>query len=431
MCQEHYDFYLQNPAVQRVTDEIKALETNTANGKLKCKSILQFIIHHVFNIHMPLVEHFPLEHVFLAEFETMRRSKQVDVERVKKVMSDFDVPENENIAAMKRVLNFRDIETSELGPKEKYLLTEKELPSMAPPIIAIVGLFLLFCFFKWIVNPSFQIRGADVTTVESIFLQYLPLVCIFAVSIIIGLMIPSSYNFFVDRCYNLTLFKKVEDNVEVVNQVDYVKERRLRAGGYYASILGVSLGSIALIAWMIFGGGTPFTWQTVLFFLGVALALVPLLYSFSEMVLYYPVIERMKRKRVSIDLYNADRRGGLKRYHRFLYKVFLYNEGVSVILINIFWMLSIPKVWILLLIPILCYRFNHAGWAVIGWIRSVADFNKAKLAEKERLMVAPGSTENMEKMQYLNKTYATGIIPFLFFLSTSVLIPFLVAILSK
>ena len=123
MCQEHYDFYMQNPRVNHVVHEIHALETGVASWKLRFKKCLHFIIHHALDLPMPLYEHFALEHVFLSELDTLRRCKDISIDNYKKVKIDFDVPENENIAALVRMLNFRDIESSELGPKGNYILT--------------------------------------------------------------------------------------------------------------------------------------------------------------------------------------------------------------------------------------------------------------------------------------------------------------------
>lgn len=431
MCQEHYDFYMQTPAVRSVVNEVASLEYKTAGGRLKIKRALQSLFHYCFDIPMPLVEHFPLEHVFLVELYTASHSEQVDSERCKRVISDFDIPENENIAAMKRVMSIRDIETSELGPKEKYQLEKKDYPSMIPIIITVVGIILLLGFFEWIVGIDFQVRGADLNTIRALCLHYIPYVCAFAIFVILGQMIPSSYNFFVDRCYNMTLFKRIEDNADIVNQVCYVKERKARAGSYYATLLGSSLGTIVCIFWSILGGGTPFTWKLVVFALAVAFTLVPLVFSFAEMPLFYPVIEHMKRKRVAIDLYNADRRGGLKMYHQFLYKVFLYSEGVAVVLLDVVWNAPISHWWTALALLFVLPRFNHAGWAVVGWFRSVIDFRRAKAVEMERLQTAEGSKENMEQMDLLKKTHATGVVPVLVFVLISILIPYLVGNLPQ
>ena len=431
MCKEHYNFYMQNQIVRRVNAEILLLETGAAGTKLKFKRIIHSIVHHCFDYPLPLVEHFPLEHVFWAEMQTACNSKHIDVERCQKVIEDFDIPENENIAAMRRVLRIRDIETSELGAKEKYQLEKKDYPSIIPLFITVIGLSLLLVFFARIVDSDFQVRNADLNTIRTLFLQYIPFVSVFAVFVVLGLMIPNSFNYIIDRCYNMTLFKNVEDNVDIVNQVCYVKERRRRAGSYYASILGSSLASIIIIFCGILNEDTPFSWKAIVFCIGITLTIVPLLFSFSEMPLYYPVVEHLRRKRVSIDLYNADMHGGLKRYHLYLYKVFLYSEGISIILLDIVWISPFPNWLIILLILFLMPRFKHAGWAMISWIRTIMDFYREKSTEKEHLLANAGSKENIEKMSLLNKVHATGVIPLVVFLSSSVLIPILVSKLSE
>ena len=426
MCKEHYDFYMQNPRVVKVVGEKEALENGTADWKLKFKRVWQTFAHLSFDYPMPLYEHFPLEHVYLTELKTIRGSKDVDIERYKKIREDFDIPENENIAAMERMLNIRDIETSELGPKEKYLLGRKDLPSMIPPVLSVVGFIILIILLGWSASPDFQIRGYGIGAVSAIFSRYAPYVCAFAIVIILGRLIPYQYNFFVERCYNMTLYKSVEDNADLVNQVRYVKDRKSRSGTFYATLSGSALGMVVCLSWALLSGGTLVNWQSLLFVLGVVLLAIPLVYAYTEMALFYPVIDCMKRKRVAIDLYNADNRGGLKQYHRLLYKEFLYSEGVAIVLLAVFSLLPIAKAWLLVMVVLLLPRINHAGWAIIGWVRSIIDFHKEKNAEKARLMVAPGTPENLTKMDSLKKIHATGLIPVIAGIVGIVLIPYLV-----
>ena len=431
LCKRHYEFYSANPTTLRFMAEREALDNRRAEWKLKLKRIMQYIIHYVLNFPMPLVEHFPLEHIFLGELYSLEREDSVDSVRVEQVIEDFNIPENENLSDMKRVLNIRDIETSEIGCKEKYLLGAKDLPSKWPIVLSVTGLVLLFCFFKWIIGPCFVIRGLGALRITSLYWHYAPYLYALAVFVFLGLMIPSQYNFFVERCYSMALYKKVEENADVVNQVQFVKERKARSGSYYASILGGATGTTVLIFIVLLGRGTPFTWQAVLFCIALTLAIVPLLFSYGEMALFYPVVESLKRKRIAIDLYNADCRGGLKRYQRYLYLTFLYNEGLAVTVIGLYAQLSISWWWALLLVPMLLPRFNHAEWAIVGWVRSIVDFHKEKKAEKERLLAMEGSIENRSKAEMLEKTHPLGFIPFILYLIGAILIPYVVNQLPK
>lgn len=426
MCKEHYDFYSSNSATLKVMEEVHALENGNAGWRLKLKKVFHWILHLSLDVPMPLYEHFPLEHVYLAELETLRKGNPVDVARAQKVISDFDIPENENIAAMKRLLAFRDIETSELGPKSNYLLGKRDMPSMILPLISVLGFVLLYCFFEWMAPANLVVRGADYPQVYMAYWRYIPYVYAFALFTILGMMIPSQYNFLIDRSYNLTLFKRGEDNADLVNQVKYVKERKGRAGSYYATLFGSSIGTTAALFWALLGKGTVITAHAVLLCCAVALSVVPLVFAFSEMALFYPVIESLKRKRISIDLYNADHRGGLKRYHRLLYLTILYNEGIAAVLMALFKVLIIPKGWIVLLILLLLPRFNHAGWAIFGWIRSIVDFYRAKNEEKSRLVVQEGSVENMGKAELLKKVHPIGLIPLALAMVSYVIAPYII-----
>lgn len=427
MCKEHLEFYSQNPLVHQVIEESMMLNSGEASLKLKLKKHLQSFIHHGFDIPMPLYEHFPLEHVFLSELYAARSGQKDDVDHYKRVIEDFDIPENENIAALKRILNFKDIETSEIGPKEDYLLEKKHLPTMLPLVLAVLGFALLLCLFEWVFNSDLQIRGYDLWALRGLYLQYIPYLYAFAAVLIVGLMIPSRYNHFVERCYNLTMYKNVEDNVKMVNQIRYVKDRKERAGSYYATLQGSTLGSVTSIFIGLLSGGTVISWQSVLFCIAVSLSITPLVFSLAEMSLYYPVIEATKRKRVEIDLYHADHRGGLKHYHRFLYLVLLYNEGVVMVLSGLIIALPISKAWLILLVILFWNRYVHAGWAIISWLRTIVDFHGKKAEENERLEIEAGSLDNMAKFDWLKKTHATRVIPVVLVVLTMVLIPYLVA----
>lgn len=431
LCKKHYEFYSANPITLQFMEEHDVIRNRRKGWHLRLKQIMQNIIHYTLNWPMPLVEHFPLEHVFLGELYLLRRGKTVDSNRIEKVIEDFTIPENENLSDMKRVLNIRDIETSELGQKEEYLLAVNDLPSKWPIILSATGMVLLFCFFKWIMEPGFVVRGLDAIEIRALYWHYVPYIFALGVFVFLGLLIPSQYNYFVERCYTMTLFKKVEENADVVNQVQFVKERKARSGSYYASMIGYATGTTALIFFVIMGEGTPFTWQALLLCLALTLAIVPLSFSYGEMVLFYPVVESLKRKRIAIDLYNADRRGGLRRYHRFLYLTFLYNEGLAVTLLGLYSQLFVSKWWVLLLVFMLLPRFNHAGWAIAGWVRSIVDFHKAKKKELGYLVTREGSTENRNKAEILNKTYPLGVIPFIWYLIGAILIPYVVNQLPK
>lgn len=427
MCKEHYEFYTQNPLVQHVIEEKLELGSKNPSLKLRVKKYLHSFIHHGFDIPMHLYEHFPLEHVFLAELYAARSNQKDDIEHYKRVIEDFDIPGNENIAAMKRMLNFKDIETSELGPKEDYLLKKEHLPSMLPPVLAVLGFILLFCLFEWVFSIDLRIREYDLQSLSGLYLQYIPYLYTFAAAMILGLMIPSKYNHFVGRCYNLTMYKNVEDNVKLVNQIRYVKDRKERAGSYYASLHGSTVGSVICIFFGLLSGGTVISWQSVLFCIAVSLSITPLVYSLAEMSLFYPVIEATKRKRVEIDLYNADHRGGLKHYHRYLYLVLLYSEGIVMALGGLILALPISNAWLIMLTVLFWNRFVHAGWSTSNWIRTIIDFHKKKRIEKVRIMIDAGSLENMAKIEWLNKTHATSVIPVLIVFLTVFLIPYLVA----
>lgn len=422
MCKMHYEFYAKNPITAQRMEEVQALEDGTANWKLIVKTVIQSLIHHSLNISMPLIEHFPLEHVFQAEAYSLRHNKAVDSERVKEVIKDFNIPETDYASGMQRGLNIKDVETSDIGLKDDYLLRGKDLPAKWPVILSLLGFMLLFVFFEWLASPDIQIET---------YIKFFPLGVSLQFFIFLGVLIPSKYNFFVEKCYNMTMFKTLDDNVGVLNQIRFVKERKGRSKDYYvAACISAIWGTLVVVGSLLMGNST-ITWNSLLFYIGLTVIIFSMFFSYNEMALFYPVIESIKKKRIAIDLYNADHRGGLKYYHRFLYLTFLYNEGLIVTLLILLNLLDVSFGWYLVTVFFLVFRFNHAGWALVSWIRSIVDFYKEKCEEQNRLIALEGSSENMRKMELLNKTYPIGIIPILLFLIVSIIIPYVVNQLPK
>lgn len=431
MCKEHYDFYTLNAHTSHVMEEVHSLECGSASLMLKLKKFFHNIIHYTLDIPMSLHEHFPLEHVFLAELYSLRRNKIFENNHYFRVIRDFDIPENENIASMKYLLNIHDIETSELDSKDKYQLSKKDLPSIVPCFFSIICIILFILFYNWILRTGIHVRGLEDSLLISMYLKSLPYICAFALIMLIGRMIPLQYNFFVERCYNLTMFSRLEDNVDLVNHVLFVKERKSRARGYYAALWGISTGLTITVFRVMLGESSALSWGPILLSFLVSLSIVPLIYSFMEIALFSPVTNSLKRKRVSIDLYNADQRGGLKQYHRFLYYTFLYNEGIAIVLIKLFMLLPTSNWGFLFLCLLLFPRFNHGGWAFVEWFRSVLDFYREKKAEKKRLVIDAGSIENLSKIEKINHIHATSLIPIIKYVISSLLLPYLLNQLPK
>ena len=431
MCKKHYDFYAMNAHTACVMEEAHSLECGSASMMLRLKYYFHNLIHYTLDIPMSLHEHFPLEHVFLAELYSLRKHKDVDVSHYNRVIADFDIPENENISEMKILLNNHDIETSELDTKDKYLLTEKDLPSIVARIFSIISIILFILFYKWIQETGNNVREPEESYFISSYLNSFPYVCAFALIMLIGRMIPLQYNFFIERCFNMTMFSSLDDNVDLLNHIRFVKERKSRARGYYAVIWGISIGLTITVFRVILRDNSLLSWESIILSLLVSLSFVPLFYSYMEMALFSPVTNSLKRKRVSIDLYNADKRGGLKQYHRFLYYTFLYNEGIAIVLIKLFMLLPTSNWGFLFFCLLLFPRFNHGGWAFVEWFGSVLDFYREKKAEKRRLVIDAGSIENLSKMEQLNHIHATNLIPIIKYVISFLLLPYLLNQLPK
>lgn len=426
MCKEHYRFYISSPETADVINEMAKLKSGTASWGLKFKRVLHWICHLVMDIPMTLYEHFPLEHVFLAELKAARKMRGLDTERICKVVRDFDVVGNENIATMKNLMDNADVEHQDFQPKEEYYLTSKNLPARWFPLISILGVLGFSAFYIYMPEYDTQIFYMPFLYVKLLSFKLAPYIIALAVFMMIGLSIPYQYNSFINKCFGLTLFEKLEDNLHVLNEIKFVKERKVRAKGYYASFIGVALGAATICLFDICCGDGGFKWEFIPLAINYTITIIPIIYAFHVMALYYPVMNAFTHKRVSIDLYNSDNCGGLRRYHTFLFLIFIYCEGFSLVLLKIIGTVTMPLGVKILLGLIILMRLRHAGMAIINWIRSVRDFYAAKHIEEDRLASLPGSVENMTMANTLRKTSPFILIPYIIKLIIFIIIPYLI-----
>lgn len=422
MCKDHYDFYMSEPCVKEIHEKFISLKNGTAGWKSILKLILQNILHHICNIPMPFIEHFPLEHIYVAELYGMRRKEKLDVGRYNIIINDFDREENENKAMMERLLNSREADMTHLKDLNSYLFSRKSKPSILYFVLALLGLITMYLVLKFGHIDDFKFFGCSMTELTFYYKNLVGIVLVVILMISIGLFIPSTYNSLIKRSYDLTLFSEVKDNFELLNQALYVKERNDK-GSYYATIIGIMMGIFILESIAYFSFSTV-SWQSAIFGIGLFMMIASVLLIHNTMVLYSPLMECMKRRKVKILLYNPDSQGGIKVYHRFLYRTFIYNEGIVICLLELY--VKVQNMWLLifLLFPFLM-RANHAGRSLFLYIKSIRMLNKAKAEEKEKLSLLNG-VDSMNKSEKLSKVHAIGLFSTLQYVIAIVILPYMI-----
>lgn len=141
MCKEHYDFYLTDDKCREISDNVIAVYEGKGSWKQMVLAFRDNVIHHAFDHPMIRYEHFPLEHVFLL---ALRCFDKHDKERCSRVIEDFDIPANENIAMLKRIVNVQNVDDVKIKPVEFYLLSKQELISVVPFLIFIFCVLLSY-----------------------------------------------------------------------------------------------------------------------------------------------------------------------------------------------------------------------------------------------------------------------------------------------
>lgn len=406
MCRNHYEFYIRDKKTLGLSDDVVAVYEKRASFIQKLKSYIHNIIHHALDIPMPRYEHFPLEHIFLNALQTENRQ---NIDRLNQIISDFDIPENENIAMMKRIADSNNIEAVKVQPLENYLFDSKEQLKKWPLLISFLGIVGIYVILKFY-GLCGLFCGLSAENATGIYAKSIPLVVIGVIGIYLGILIPRHYNNFAKRAYDLNLYEKTKDNIALLTQIRFVKDRNTRADSYLYSIGGSLLGTTIAILWYYFAN-SEFSINGFILIISTIIMILPIIYSYNMSVLYFPVFECMKNRTLKVNLYHADRMGGQEEYHDFLFKTFIYNETIVSIIFVMYSIFDSWWAWILLSL-LLIVRANHAGACVLMYMNSLLCFYKRWNAEIDNLMVSSEKDALVKRNALTTVHISRGIIKF-------------------
>lgn len=313
MCKEHYDFYLTDDKCREISNDVIAVYEGKGSWKQKALAFRDNVIHHAFDYPMIRYEHFPLEHVFLL---ALRRFDKHDKERCSRVIEDFDIPANENIAMFKMIVNVQNVDDVKIKPVESYFLSKQELISVVPFMIFIFCVLLSYLLLRLAQLWTGEFFGMTYQETVCLYKQVLPYLLLLMLVLWSGIRLASFYNYFAQRAYNLSLFENVDGNINMLSQIKYVKDRNLKAGSYKCSVLGSLIGISSLVVYNYFSNSS-FHICSFAFMLSGVMMVASLLYVYNMTVLYFPVFEALKQQKLKIDLYTLTTMVDLPRFTTF------------------------------------------------------------------------------------------------------------------
>lgn len=420
MCKEHYDFYLTDDKCREISNDVIAVYEGKGSWKQKALAFRDNVIHHAFDFPMIRCEHFPLEHVFLLD---LRRFDKHDKERCSRVIKDFDIPANENIAMFKRIVNVQNVDDTEIKPVESYFLSKQELISVVPFMIFIFCVLLSYLLLRLAQPWTGEFFGMTYQETVCLYKQVLPYLVLLMLVLWSGIRLASFYNYFAQRAYNLSLFENVDGNINMLSQIKYVKDRNLKAGSYKCSVFGCLIGFSSLVVYNYFSNSS-FHICSFAFMLSGVMMVASLLYVYNMTVLYFPVFEALKQQKLKIDLYNPDHNGGLAKIHNFLFKTFVYNEGLILIVLCLCF--KFVNWWVGFIVSLLFFnRVNHARWSAKLYISSLKAFYRAKKVEREKLLLQ-NDDKAFDNIEKLDKLYGVKVLRYVWNIALIVVIPYLI-----
>lgn len=430
LCQKHFKQYVSNPIVKNICDEFDLVDQKKEPLSLRFKRIMHHILHYVFDTPMYFVEHFPLEHIFLGNLTFIKQSSKVDFDLGTHLLNDFDYKENDNLPMLKRVLAYKDLANIKIDNKEEYQLQPFELPSFKLIWLCLLGIILTYiAFYTSYEYHNEKFLGFSYQDIVSngwsiIFVSVLILLMIYS-----GLKIPRSYNNLIDRAYNLNLFDNPQDNIDVLSETNYVKNRFLKLGSFKASLWGLITGQV-FISVIGFMRSSTININTILLFAGFLSIALSLMLIYPILVTYFPIYESIKKKMPIISFTHGDLQGGLHDYLRMQRYVFLYNEVFVCIVITILNIFICPWWLYCIFAFLLLNRANHGGWAMIMSLRSIVNFYKKKrmLIKKYRNIDNEDAIEKIDKLKRIKLFRIPNFIRALFMV---IIIPFSISVIAN
>lgn len=420
MCKEHYAFYLIDDKCREISDDVIAVYEGKGSWKQKALAFRDNVIHHAFDYPMIRYEHFPLEHVFLLALRCFDKHDKV---RCSRVIEDFDISANENIAMFKRIVNVQNVDDVKIKPVEFYLLSKQELISVVPFLISIFCVLLSYLLLRLAQPWTEEFFGMTYQETVCLYKQVLPYLLLLMLVLWSGIRLASFYNYFAQRAYNLSLFENVTGNINMLSQIKYVKDRNLKASSYKCSVLGGLIGISLLVVFNYFSNSS-FHICSFAFVLSGVMMVASLLYVYNMTVLYFPVFEALKQQKLKIDLYNPDHNGGLAKIHNFLFKTFVYNEGL--ILIVLWLCFKFANGWVWFIVSLLfIMRVNHARWSAKLYISSLKAFYRAKKVEREKLLLQ-NDDKAFDNIEKLDKLYGVKVLKYVWNIALIVVLPYLI-----
>lgn len=392
---------MSNPVVQKICEEYDLLEQKRAPLGLVIKKIAHFLIHYICNFPVYLIEHFPLEHIFLGHLKLIQRAPEVNLDFVVNLLKDFDCEENENRPSLKRIVDNKYLADMLIAEKEDYIFMRNDLPGFRLMLLCVLGFVLTYISFK-VATGYDNVRFLDYEFKEviSVGRRIIWLGALVLLMIYSGLKIPKLYNALIVRAYSLKLFDNVQDNVGVLKEVEYVKKSNLKLGSYKASILGIALGSVCVMTISFIQSSTVNSY-TILLFIGIVCIVLPIMLIYPMIVTYFPVYESMKKILPVISFTHGDFCGGLHDYLKMQRYVWIYNELFIAIVVTTLNLFSVPWWGYCIFGLLLIKRANHAGWAFGMSLRCMCRFYKKKrvLISELRKTDNPDTIDQIENVK--------------------------------
>lgn len=314
LCKQHYDEYITDAKILKIQSLIFRLENGTVTFLEGLKVFIYTIIHLLTTIHVYYYEHFPLESLFIYNFN---RWKKLSNDKINKLINDFNFKENHSLIYLKNIVDHVD------ANKEVVEFTTKSLNKIKNISIYLCSLAIyasILIFYK----PINQIPNFE------IYKMFL-LVFILGTTIILsGINFYNSSIQLLQEGLNDNLYNSKRDNLKFIKDsrliIDKIKGndemRYVQMGNIFGSltialfilnfkyIIHLSINELIII---------------IPFLISTAIMIVVFAQLFFKNNYLLTIYKKIMISDFKINLYSLNRDAGLSIIKAFIRNLFIYS----------------------------------------------------------------------------------------------------------
>jgi hypothetical protein len=396
LCQFHFNIYLSDNKLKEKLNRLFRIVNNQATVKDKLIYYKFYFFHYLTGIHVPYIEHFPLETIFEHYKKKLYKENNYPF-TIEQFASNFDYQENKYLDDIK--VHF---ETKSFYEPIKLFVDNKD--ENKPTIIYFS--LILIAFLITLISEFYGINLPHITPLKTM------LICVFiGVGIVhTGIFFSNQSKTIINETIENKLFKESDDNKLFLKKSHRDIQRIRTMEENLWNIKGVMFASILFFIYKTVKENIIYDNISIILFTIITLTLgycINILFSVIwENRYVITIIRHFNNFNFNIQLYNKNKNLGINNLKKFINAITLYNSFVIISLIIVLFITKIRNNQIPMPIKLIIWLFTIRNFTSIRFINPLIkslkkQFIEVKQSELEALS-SKSSASSITKYDFID-----------------------------